>query len=61
MAELKKNELPRSLRFAVLLTLMVIVLWLLAQFLSSGSDDERLGRPSAPTASIPSTDEETSP
>ena len=61
MTEVKKNELPRSLRFAVLLTLMVIVLWLLAQFLSSCSDEERLGRPSAPIVSVPSTSEETSP
>ena len=61
MTEVKKNELPRSLRFAVLLTLMVIVLWLLAQFLSSSSDEERLGRPSAPIVSVPSTSEETSP
>jgi hypothetical protein len=61
VAELKKNELPRSLRFAVLLTMMVIVLWLLAQFLPCSSDEEHLGRPFAPLASIPKTGEETSP
>jgi hypothetical protein len=61
VAEPKKNELPRSLRFAVLLTMMVIVLWLLAQLLSWTSDEERLGRPLAPASSIPSANEETSP